>query len=403
MKKVVKRLLFLLLILLLLEFIFYLFKTKHNINYVLVNNDEKINVTEKFQLNNYYFEVKYNDHKFKFSYENKFSKTKKVLNKIETYTDGEMFCIYPIFNNDKQLNIICNLDNVQYHYNYLSNDLVDFVKILQDKGYSNSSWDNNSKTKSLGTGLVYSDNIPNNSYIYVWKYNGFYTLNGKEQSELNIFNNDTYINKLGIRVDKYYVIPNYNEQYNYSQIFIYDMTTNKQKILNLKNKITNDYYNNGVVDNKLYIFDLDNLTQYKINPKRVKIEKVGDKKSGGLYYDSDWSIKNIYDFKREEIKFNKNITVPENISNYIEIFNYKDNYYYIDDNSNIIYYNLTNNFKTYLLNLSNVKSVSLVENELYFIYEDSLYTFNILNGLKKIITYSELSFNPNNRYVVYKK
>ena len=45
----------------------------------------------------------------------------------------------------------------------------------------------------------------------------------------------------------------------------------------------------------------------------------------------------------------------------------------------------------------------LVNNNLYFINEDSLYSFNINEGIKKLVKYSELYYNSTNRYEIYEK
>ena len=100
MKKIIKKIVILIIVILLLQLILYIFKTKHNINYVIVNNNEKIKVNEIFSNNNYLLNINYDDKKFVFSYENKFYKSKKIIKNIEIYNKKDLTCIYPILKNN---------------------------------------------------------------------------------------------------------------------------------------------------------------------------------------------------------------------------------------------------------------------------------------------------------------
>ena len=71
----------------------------------------------------------------------------------------------------------------------------------------------------MGNVISYYENINKDTYIYVWKYNGFYTFNNKKQQMLDIFKNDTYVNNLGVKVGKYYVLPDYDEKYKFSKFY----------------------------------------------------------------------------------------------------------------------------------------------------------------------------------------
>ncbi len=229
-------------------------------------------------------------------------------------------------------------------------------------------------------------------------------MTNKKINQLNLFTNDTYLNKLGINISKYYIIPNYDKQYEYDKFYIINMKNNNIKELKFKknNYVTNDYYINGVVNNNLYIFDTDNLIQYKINPRRNKYEIVGNQELDGLYYNNGWQKLKIYDFKENKITFDNSYKVPSKIKNYDNIFNYKDSYYY-SYNNNYIYYNDTTKDFLYLFNLGEISNVMLVEDTLYFIKDNALYYYNMKTGIKKIVIYDDLAFNKINRYDVYKK
>lgn len=404
MKKIIKNSFLVILTFILLEIVVFIFKTYHQAEYKIIKSDKIFNVTEIYKNNNYYFKIVLNNKKYIFSYNNNFYKTKKVLTDIVYYENDDLSCIYPILKSNHYLDIICLQNNNLYSYDYVKEKIPAFVKELQKQGYRNSSWTISETTKRVGDIYVYQDNILDNTYIYLWKYNGFYSINNKDLTQLNIFNNDTYINNLGVKVDKYYFIPDYDSKYEYNKFYLINMTNNNinEMILKKKATITNDYYYNGIVNDKLYLFDVDNLIQYKISPKRSKYEVIGNSKLGGLYYDGSFKNKNIYAFKENKLLFKEKLTIPQEIKEYNEIFNYQDNYYYTYNND-VILYNSKTKEKMHLFHLTNISNLTLIENDLYFIKDNTLYFYNIYYGLKPLVIYDELQFNKTNRYSIYKK
>lgn len=404
MKKNIKNILIIFLAIFILELIVLIFKDNHEVNYKVVG-DKTFDVKEVYNKGDYFFKVSYLDDNYYFDYKNSSYKTKKVLKDVLYYEKNDLKCIFPVLKKEETINIFCLKDKLLYIYDYFNNDLQEFVDIIKDKDYNTNKFSDNSISINIDSSKVYQENILKDTYIYVWKYNGFYSLNNKKLEKIDLFSNDVYLNNLGINLSKYYVIPNYDEKYEYSKFFVINMENNKVKELKLKKKktITNDYYINGVVDNKLYIFDVDNLIQYKINPKRLKIVEVGNKKDGGLYYNGkSFDNLNIYDFKEEQRRFKENINIPKEIKEYDEIFINNENIYYTLNND-FIYYNKKLNKKIYLFSMEDTSNITLIDNTLYFIKGNTLYYYDIYHGLKKVISYDELLFNKTNRYAVYKK
>lgn len=403
MKKIIKSILLIFLAILVLEIVVFIFKDYHEVNYKVVN-DNTFNVKEVYDNGNYYFSVEKDKNKFYFDLKNRNYKSKKILKDVLFYEKDSLKCIFPVFKNNETLNILCSKDNNLYTYDYFKDDLKEFVDIISSKNYNTDNFKTNDSYKKLNSSYVYQENILDDTYIYVWKYNGFYSINNKKLSQVNLFSNDTYLNNLGRNVSKYYVIPDYDQKYEFNKFYVINMTNDKIKEIKLKKKktIPNDYYINGVVDNKLYLFDMDNLLQYRINPKKLKIEEVGNKSLGGIFYDGDFSTLNIYDFKEQKIIFTEKFDIPKQIENYGEIFIDNENIYYTYNND-VIYYNKVLDKKIYLFNKEDISNISLIDNTLYFICKDTLYYYNIHNGMNKVITYDELLFNKTNRYVVYKK
>ena len=166
----------------------------------------------------------------------------------------------------------------------------------------------------------------------------------------------------------------------------------------LKNKISTDSYINGVVDKKIYLTDKDNLIQYKIDPKKRKVEEVGNTNDGGLIYqNNEFKSINMYEFRKTQIKYEQNYT--DIISDYQYINKVNNNYYYLNNNT---FYKYNSTFGvTQVLFKSEAENIVMNNEDIYFIKDNKLYLYD--GYLKEILKYDELSFNSDNRYAVYKK
>lgn len=404
MKKVIKLLIGIFILVLIFELIAYIFKTHHDITYTLKDANQTFKINEVYKNKKYYFKITSKDLVYSFEIPDEFHKKKEVITKIYSYQKDDLYCIYPAIEKNENTNILCSKNNKSYAYTNYEKELTPFIETLKKQGYNSPSWQEKSNSsKKIETLSAYQNNIKEKTYIYIYKYNGFFSISKDSLEQIKLFENDTYINHLGTNIDKYYLIPNYDQKYDYDELYVIDMTNNKVKQRNLKYKISKDSYINGVIDNELYIFDKDELKQYKISKKGKKIKEVGNKEDGALYYNLKFETKSVYDFRDEELKFK---TIKDYISqvekntsiNYLQ--KTEDTYYYQTKNNDVYYYNLNSKTKVLLFN-QKISDFTLVKDTLYFISDDTLYSYNFQEGLKKLITYSELSFNSKNRLAIY--
>ncbi len=383
MKKVVKLVGFFILCFVVLELIFVIFKTKHNIEYKLNIGDKTYDINEVFKDKKYYVTISLDNIKYSYVFDNIFHKSKKIIKDIKYYVKDDLKCIYPVLDNGY---IVCSKDNKLYSGNYFINDLGDFSSYL-DASYS-------TKTRNIGFAKVYYENIKDN-YIYVYKYNGMYSI-GEKLEDINMFSNDTYNNELGVLIGKYYVSFNYDDKYEYNTILIYNITNNKKRTIELEKPISKSSYINGVVDNKLYVFDVDNLVQYEINPKNKKVREVGNKKDGVMYYDGEFKTLDVYDFKKEVVKFKYN---DVSYSYYNKIGNIS---YYLDDDNNFVMHNDVTLLDVVLFN-KRISNINISDDFIYFVNDNTVYSYYIGGTFVPLVSYDELRFNPLNRVFVYKK
>ena len=404
MKRIAKLVIAIFILILFFEFIAYIFKDSHKIEYKIENKSNKFIINEIYKNKKYYILITNKKNKYSFEIEDNFHKKKKIVNEIIEYKTKDLLCIYPVVKKSNDTNIICSKNNNSYAYTYYKDELNDFVKLLREKGYKNNSWnkENNYQTR-LDTLQIYNKNINDDTYIFIYKYNGFYTINKENSDRIKLFENDNYNNTLGFKLDKYYIVPNYDQKYDYKDFYIINMTNNKVKTKTYKKEISKDSYINGIIDNEAYIFDKDELKQYKIYKKGKKIKEVGNKDDGVLNYDLGFKKDNPYTFRDEEVTFKTfkdYIQEIEKKTNIKYIRSNKDTYYYQTKDNNVYYYNIHNKQKVLLFN-KKISDLILLNDTLYFICEDTLYSYNINEGLKKLVVYSELEFNYQNRISIY--
>ena len=406
MKKNIKLILIIFVLILFFEFVTFIFKHSHEVKYNIETKDHKYVINEVYKNKKYYFLISDKKNKYKYSFEtdNKFHKSKKVVKKIYEYKLDDMLCIYPGLKKKADVNIVCSKDNKTYSYTYYKNKLNDFVKTLKENGYSSNSWkkDNNYQTK-IDTLKVYNKNINDNTSLYIYKYDGFYAINKEENEKLKLFKNDNYNNTLGAQISNYYIIPDYDEKYDYSKFYRINMKNNKVKEVTYKYEISKDSYINGIIDDEIYLFDKDELVQYKIYKKGKKIKEVGNKEADVLYYDLGFKKESVYTFRDEEMTFKTfkdYISKIENNTSIKFLRNNIDTYYYQTKDNNVYYYNINSKQKVLLFNMK-ISDFKLYNDTIYFINNDTVYSYNINEGLKKLVVYSELAFNYENRISIY--
>ena len=163
--------------------------------------------------------------------------------------------------------------------------------------------------------------------------------------------------------------------------------------------LSKNTYLNGVIDDKLYIFDPKNLVQYEISDDSNNPRKIGDKSINAQYYNGTWQ-----DFKDTEIKFVKDYSKVEELKQYkyTEIYE-TDRYYYLNNAGEIsrLYKNDLSK-RVVLFKLDNLRSITVNKDTVYFIIGDTLYYYNENKGIKKIIQRNEFNYNYKNIYAVYK-
>lgn len=412
MKRVLSLIFLLICLLLILEFGTTFFKNSHKVEYKVNSLDKTFTIVEEYQKdkdNTYYLEIKNNRHTFIYTVYNNFNKQKEIINDIEIYEKDGMLCIYPVLISNMGLEIECSDNNNLYGYESVKDKqtIIDFVALLKNKEYTSLAWDEESSTEEkLSSSIIYKDNLLANDYITLWNYKGIDIISKKKSNYKNIYNYDKYENNHGSVVGKYYVTPDYisDKVFDFNTLNIIDLESRELKTMELDTTLNQDTYINGVVDNKLYYFDPDNMVQYEVNPNNKKTRLVGNKDVNAQFYNGKWQTVNIYDFVSTKKKFE--LEIVDEVKRYqpVSVYQSITNYYYLTADGAFYRLNKNNLDKPILLwKKLGLKEIKVVDDTVYFIIGDTLYYYNDNTGIRKIIKNSELNYNYTNIYDVYKK
>ena len=388
-----------------IQFAFYWFSEGQEYEYKIDKGDNvfQIKETSNFENDSYLYEVVIIDKNFSFQIFNYYNKGYKVLNDIYYYKSDKYECILPIFKGGKIfIDMMCmTSNNLVYYHDLNDKELDDFVS-----GISIYNKDNfiDTVTSENKEGInVYKDNLIDNHFIGLVNYKGFYNINNKFDStvhNISLFKKDIYNQKLGVFVDKYYVVADYDEQYNFNEINVINLVTLKTSTIVFDTAISMDSYIQGVVNNKVYLYDKDNNIQYEIDPDSLSIVRLSNEIK---YYDGSWSTMSIKDAKAEK-KFVVNQVEYKN-DDYVKIDQVND-YYYLYKKQKDYYecYRINKQNELgliYLFKTKSIDSINYVNNYVYFIDDGKIKVFNDTFGIKNIIDYQELEFNKNINFYVY--
>lgn len=403
---------FILALLLIMSQLLYNFlKQKHDVTYSIYNENITYNVNEIFDVDHYYLTIDDNSgHIFKYENHGNYNKQEKILNEIITKKVGEYTCIYPVFNKGVKNNILnindieCSKDGDIYTSLALNNviDLNEFKNELISRDIEYSGWNKIDTSNSND----FSSNISDNIYLAIWNNQNVNIISNQSNTYSKCSKFDIYDNKLGTLVDHYYIIPNEENLPTYSEISIVNLFDSENIKVTFETPLSVNSYINGVVDNKLYIFDKNNLIQYEIDPKEATITNVVVDNNAKYYDGASWTYKSIYDFKLNNIIFE---TVVESDKNILAKYNYSDidvfdDYYYYSTNNSIykVYKNDLDN-PIMLLAMNDLKEIKAASDYIFFISGNILYYYHENIGIRPVYTNSEFNYNYKNIYDVYKK
>lgn len=357
----------------LLVFLFFYYKystSSYSINYKI----DDIKVLEKYNKNRFYFELNYDGKIFNFDLYKTRSLKKHLVKDIEVLKVDDYICLIPTIRNIETYPICRDKDNL-VSYDLINNEELDNkVKTLKYKKYE----------LNKETDFEYLENLDKNEYALIWKYNGFYLLNGNKTKEINIFKKDRYDNVLTTQINDKILMPNYDEAHIFTSFILLDITTGKYNKIETKYEIDYDSYIVGNYKNSVYLFDNKHVSLYEINTKTKKVHLIGNEEKGYI---------KIIDGKKKSAKKSEYVIDKIKVINTLEKDTFvTSNYFYYKENTKVI---------SKFFEHEDIKIIYTNKDNIYFVYEDDLYKYNKLHGTKEILHYFELNFNYKTNVFVY--
>lgn len=163
------------------------------------------------------------------------------------------------------------------------------------------------------------------------------------------------------------------------------MKTLKKDVWNLDYQISQDSYFLGDLDKSVYLLDKKSKVEYELVPSHKKMRIVGTVNKTAVFYNNNLEEINIQKLVSKEKKFIKE-----------KVYNYK----IVDKKLYLSYINSDN-----MINIDqneNIKIVDQIDETVFYLIDDKLYSFNSKNLKKLLMQNYEWNFNSDNIFYIYK-
>lgn len=369
-----KKIRFFLIILIIVIIILLILKiTNQRKDYSVEYNYQDFAISENFDAENkvYYYKIKYNNITYNFIYEHKHINAKKMINSIEEQSYDDYTCLI-INSNYISSEPLCSYKKDLISYNLvpieLQKELPNYKSDISKNSYNKKNYE------------IYN----NIDEVLIWSYKGFDYIENNEIKNIKIFNKDIYEIPLATKINNYIIIPNYEQDYEFTEIYVLNLTNYEVKKWSIKYSISFDSKILGINDKSIFLLDKKNNIEYEIVPHKQKMRIVGTENKKGLIYNED-EIKKV---SISKIKL-------ENI-----VFTYKNNYIYNIKNNNLY---LTYNYFSNSIKVSdnNIKKIVYSTNDtVYYLVDNELYKYSIKDGETLLLKYSEWEYNYQNNIFI---
>lgn len=364
---------------------------------------------EQNEHDNYYIEIGINDIVYNYQFYKEVKDDNKLVKDI-IYYDGEYKCLLPILSDDIKVDFLCYKDKKYYNYQDIvgkEEHLDEYIKNIDNDKYNIKLFkDNINDGADYNKITYYKDNIPDNFIISMSTLRGILSVDDKT-NYVELFDKDVYKRELSTFVNNYYVTANYNDKQEFREFYVVNVLNGKEKIIKSPDYISFDSYIQGVVDNCIYIYDINNEKQYSLNLDSLSVNEEENSSRGIKYYDGNWSY--ISYIKANNIQLFRNNNISLNDNQYV----YKDGnklsgfYYYfyeIDDGYEVYRANVQKKkIKKYLFTVKDYNDVIFEEDYVFYKEENKIKMYSDYTGVKTILKNTELEFNDNIYFNAYKK
>ncbi|MDD4705985.1 MAG: hypothetical protein PHS24_02060 [Bacilli bacterium] len=355
--------LYILITIIIISFLYFLFILYTPKNYTINYKIKKYYINESYvnEKELYKIIINYNNKIFPFLIDIDYNNNRKIVKDVYDKETKNNICLF------------ININNKKYQTCYKKAVLIDY-RLLSTKNNNNKIIDKYHSVK------IYNYN---SLKYYIWNYKGFYYFSKDKKQIIKILNKDEYDNLLSYQFENYLIIPNYDEEYYFSELLIINNENLEINILNLNNEISYSSVFLGTFKNNIYLLDKKNILEYKINIRHNLVKIIGSKEKVGIIYinDKDKQIE-LKKIIKDNLKFTKNARYDYKII--------KNKLYLIIDNYAIL---VSNN---------DVKEiVKIFDDKIYYLSDNTLYEYSPNKGETKLLENKEWNFNYKNKIFIF--
>ncbi len=365
--KRIRRLVALLIIIVLLVFLLWFFFRKKDFSIEYQINDFLIEETYHKNENTYLFTIKNENQEYHTLLTNVNFFSKKVISKIEKLETEGQTCLR-ITSSKTKMNPLCMKNNEQVSLYLTSDKMKENFTIPTEESNEDAYHQIN----------IFSYQHHN---YYIWNYRGFYHLNESNKEEMNLFSKDIYDAKLITKTSDYLWVPNYNEEFYFKSCYIINQKTGKQEVWNLKEPIYFDSVVLGVYEDEIYLVDKHEKIEWKLNPKKKTMEKIGSESKGGVTYNKGFIDVSMTKLMNQENSFKEIFPMDYEMNNGI--------------------YETFYEYKIKIRQANPTKIIQKNEEEVFYLVDNTLYSFNDTFGEIKLLDYFEWHFNNENVIFIF--
>ncbi len=386
------------------QFIVIYLEDSHEVSYEIASGDHEFQIDENYikkdKFDNYVIQITDDSgHHFVYQINNTFNKQKRIIKDIKTYEKDNYLCLYPItIDAHNETEILCNDGKELVSYQVAKNkiDLRSFVKSINLDDRFMDAKNNPLKTGNI---TIYSNNLYDDEYLGLYRYKYMTIYNRGQANDFSFSTKDIYKNELGVYINNYFLVPVVSNTTN--EYYILDMKRGEPKYMSFSDPLSKNLYNIGVIDGKLYVFDLDKKIEYAINPNNASYEIIGSVSNGFVAYENgEWVTKSITEFTKNKIKFNQNVVDEELSFDYDEIYESNASYYLVDGNRVYRVYKNYKDVRVLLFETDKFNNMMVYNDRIYYLKDDNLYRYDQY-GIKTLANNNEFKYNNVNVYYVY--
>ena len=383
-------------------------------NYVLkdtYNIKEIYTKDEQNEHDNYYLEITPpSGTTYNYQFYHEFDNNNQIVDDV-VYYDGEYRCLLPILKDGVKVDFVCYKDGVYTNYQALvgvDEDLDNYISKLDKKIYDSKMFkDDETNAKEENKITYYPKNIPDGYIIALSTLKGIVIVSDGETKSVDIFDEDIYKREISAFNENYYITADYSDNQNFRVFYVVDLITGKEKILKAPDNISFDAYIQGFVGNKAYVYDVNNEKQYEIDLDNGEIKAIGSASRGISYYDGKWSY--ITAVKaNNKLLFKTSKETYTNYASFDKIGNKLSGFYYFYEKDEDVY-NVYRSFVQWkklrrkLFTVDDYRELAFEEDYIFYKDGDTIKMYSDYTGIKTVVKTSELSFNENTLFGVYKK